>query len=314
MRNIKSRKSSRRSKNLHQLDIFSSGRTSRFRFQKKALKRLLKKYSTKSRYISKNYYYYTFWALTLAWIYLVFFSSFFNIKEIHIYRKDGLSNIEQAYRSMDIFRFKKIYSVEDKDISSRLQKSQKSLKYITIRKKLPDSLEIYLESYKALFVLGGKLILENGSILEGSGLIKNTLPKLEIADTWESVKTLSYQNLQNIKKIWILLAENIQDFQISHRIYYVRQEEVIFLTRQWVMLIFDLTENSRHQTEKLGLYIQSLQDTQFSDYIYLDLRISGKVYACWKKNEYLCRSNMNKIYGETPSRLLKDQASFENQQ
>lgn len=114
---------------------------------------------------------------------MIFFSSFFSIKEIHIYRKDNLSSIEQAYRSVNIFRSKKIYSIESKEISTRLQKSQKSLKYISIQRKLPDSLEIYLESYKPLFVSGEKVILENGSMLEGDGIMKETLPKLALADT-----------------------------------------------------------------------------------------------------------------------------------
>ncbi len=237
---------------------------------------------------------------------MIYFSHAFTLQEIQIYRKDGISNIEQAYRSVDVFRWKKIYTLGHKDISTRLQRGQNSLKYITIQKQFPRGLKIYLESYKPLFRSGKNIILENGSIIEMPRQTEETLPKIYFSQKISGQDKLNHIHLKRIENIWNTMAENIQNFQILLRIYYMQEEEVLFLTQQWNIIVFDLGEKNIQQQEKLKLFLQEKRDIDWNTIVYLDLRVDGKVYLCSKEEEYSCKKNIQQLYGDIPFTLLKD--------
>jgi cell division septal protein FtsQ len=79
------------------------------------------------------------------------FSHYFSIKNIDIIRQDDIINIDLSYKSIENIRYKPILFQDKEEIKSRLMTYQPNIKYIYIRKILPDNIKIILSSYKDSF-------------------------------------------------------------------------------------------------------------------------------------------------------------------
>jgi cell division septal protein FtsQ len=66
---------------------------------------------------------------------------------------------------LDYLRGKSLINIDNASIAQRLQKSQSSISEIRINKDFPDTINIYLNSYKLVFQTQHHFILENGSVI-----------------------------------------------------------------------------------------------------------------------------------------------------
>lgn len=64
--------------------------------------------------------------------------------------------------------------------------------------------------------------------------------------------------------------------------------------------MFDLSgENIARQIEKLAVFQKESEDITQKKYIYIDVRIPGKLFLCSYEEEYKCRQNLKDIYGDS---------------
>lgn len=229
---------------------------------------------------------------------MLFFSSFFTLKEIYIYRNDSLSNIEIAYGNMNYFRGKNIFFIESENIVSRLQNSQKSLKYIQIDKKFPRTLEITLESYTPLFAYSDQeMILKNGTILPINPSTQATqLPLIEIRSSHRDTDVLDFKHLAAIDYTIKSLRKNILSLSVERSLYYEQEEELLIVLEIGGILIFDLQKNIENQVQKLAIFHEEKSNILTEDFIYIDLRIDGKIFTCETENTQVCQNNLKNIY------------------
>jgi|GEM_PF-974073 len=90
--------------------------------------------------------------LTLASIYLAFFSQYFQVKNINIVRQDDLLNINMAYRSVEGFRYKPIFLTNTPEMEQLILTHQPNIVKIQARKLLPDTIQVIAESSPKVFV------------------------------------------------------------------------------------------------------------------------------------------------------------------
>lgn len=294
--NIQKRKKNT-SNSFTQLDFFSWKKI--YNKKKKIKKKLQKIFKNFSRTSKKTIY--ALFVLFL-WLggYILFYSSFFSIQNIYIYRNDTISNIERAYRTVNYIRGQNIFALDTKNTVDRLQKSQPSLKYITIQKKIPNNLNILLESYKPLFYTDRKIILENGYIFETNSDIDDSLHYININRLDDSPEKVNHihlelisQAIDKLKKASILFW-NIQEIQ-----YFETEKEFFLIWENKTILIFDLEKNIENQVEKLIVLHNEKLIFPGNDIIYIDLRISGKIFTCLEEEAEKCNKNLKRIYNYT---------------
>ena len=178
-----------------QLDLFSWNKKKKRR--KKLLKKLKRNFALLSKQSRVYKYYLAIWIIFFMW-YLFFFSTFFTVKEIYIYRDDSLSDIDAAYRSLNYVRWDNIYFVDPWVIVSRLKNTQKAIKQIDINKKIPDTIEIRLQSYAPLFRIWNTLALENGSMVQNNWIVRDSLPELSLYPDPSDDENLNFTHLEKI--------------------------------------------------------------------------------------------------------------------
>jgi len=256
------------------------------------------------------------WGIIIAlnvFIWLVFFSWYFKISELYISRQDSVTNIEKAYSSMRYIRWKNIFLIDNASIVERLQKSQSSIKNIALDIDFPSTLNIIIESFSPIFQTEQYYILENGSSIEKQG--KNTfdVPSINIIPQISSNEDIfKVRDLDFIRDINESLRKNILGIGIQNILYYVKENELLIISQNWNIYMFDTSEQVASQVERLAIYDQekwSLDDKL----VYIDVRIPGKLYVCWNQFEFDCRKNLREIYGENIL-TLKDQVLSESQQ
>ena len=92
------------------------------------------------------------------------------------------------------------------------------------------------------------------------------------------------------------LQKNIVNTQIEN-IYYLEVENELHVKLwSWVLLIFDLSENIDMQIEALAVFNKEAKGINKTWIVYIDLRVSGKIFYCETDREYQCKLNLKDTY------------------
>lgn len=251
-----------------------------------------------------NIYYYIMWLfLIISSLYLFIFSHYFSIKNIDIIRQDDLVNINIAYNSIENIRYKPLIFVNKEEIKNYILAHQPNILDIYIRKILPDSLKIILQSSESVFSfnLWDKIyeITKNWTVIPGKE--KENITKIKIV-WFDNLWIIDYKKIFDeyyINQIIQLLYQLNQKISLlihKNYTYYKKEAELHIITEKWTIIIFDLNKDINIQIEKLNIFYKEYISKVKNAIIYIDLRINQKVIYCDSSNEFQCRLNLNSIY------------------
>lgn len=256
--------------------------------------------------IDKKYLY--LWSVLFAASILIIliFGPIFTIKNIQITKKDDITNMELSYNSIDEFRWISLFQINTEQIKEKLKNNQTNLKNVSLQILPPSTLKIQLESYNSAFniILNEKnyILLANGSLVPHKP--DTNLPNITIITKKSPGKFLAYKTIYNKNSLHRImdtiknLEENLISLQIENIIYYQTQRELHLLTQNNNRLIFDINEDTQKQVEKLAIFQTENNILNKNDILYTDLRIQNKIFFCTTKTEYICKKNLNYLYGE----------------
>lgn len=272
----------------------------------------IKKYQ---RFLKKNYipYYLIFWITFLILIFFIILWPIFRIEEVKIYKKDSVSNINIAYKSIEDFRWYSIFKVDKNLILEKLRNYQENIKDVDLSKKFPKTIDLQIESFKEKFNVSinskNYILLENWSLIPTINPNKE-LKNLEIIKNIDKTKILDYKiffNMDSILKIEELekkVKENISSVKITWLKYYEKEKELHIMLNNFTRLIFSLDDSISIEEQIKNLAVLDREKSQISnnDKVYIDLRIKWKIYYCsieddknWLKQKQ-CLSNLEYIY------------------
>lgn len=245
-------------------------------------------------------------AVILCWVLFSIFWPVFRIKNIEIIRREDITNINIAYRSVEEIRNKSLFLINTKDVAEKLKSYQKNIKEVTIKKDLPDSLKITIESYTWVFfvILNEKnyLITQNGVLIPGKP--SETLSELKFVERYKKESgILDYKQIYSptyiasIAALKTKLETNILWATIQETYYFPQEREVHYVLSTGNKLIFDLDGKIDDQVKKLLIFHKEQSDLTKNSIVYTDLRIRGKIFFCTLENEYQCKLNLEKDYG-----------------
>ena len=221
-------------------------------------------------------YYILLSILIISSILFIFFWSFFKIKIINIIKKDNITDINIAYKSIESIRWKHIFFIDKKDFSNKLITYQNNIKNIEINIILPNTLKILIESYKWIFktTINNKnyIITENGALIElknnmqrdnsswkiknNNNILKNiTIISDLINNSFLDYKIFFSENIINtisnsVKK----LEENIINIGIKNLTYYELERELHMKLKNNTLLIFSLDWEIDNQIKKALIF------------------------------------------------------------
>lgn len=269
----------------------------------KVFKTKLKYENYKENFKNIYLYYFILWiVLCFLSIYLLFFSHYFQIKNINIIINDEYININMAYKAVDNFRYNSTFFVDKKLIEEKIKYYQPNIKELKIQKILPDLIKITLISYDVLFktTINKKsyLISENWVFIPSNK--ENDLENLDII--WlDFIWIIDYKKIiltENIKNIDLLIKkikESNSFIMIKELKYYKKEQELHIITNDKITIIFDLQKDIISQVEKLNIFYKEKKNIK-EKIIYIDLRIDEKIIYCDSSNEFQCKKNLKKIY------------------
>lgn len=269
---------------------------------------LSKKYLNFVRYNKNKYTPYYFWVgafLILSSIYIFFFSSYFAIQKIYIERTDELSNINIAYKAIWDYYWESLVLLDENEVENKIISYQKNIKSVEIRKMLPDSIKITITSYKWAFntqMFWREYIVSNNWIfipIKNSSKLKFTRIHFKDPDTIWIIDYKDILKQEYIKRIWNLIAKlwwNLKELKIKDLDYFPTRKEIHINWDNWSKYIFDLTWNIDEQVSKIKAYFDKYSKIIGPKIIYMDLRITWKIYYCDEEEKNNCYNNLKKIY------------------
>ena len=251
-----------------------------------------------------NTYYYIVWTfLILSSLYVLFFSHYFSIKNIDIIRQDDLINIDLAYRTIDYSRYRPILTEDKEKMKHLLLNHQPNIKDIYIRKILPDNVKIIINSYKWIFWFEkdwkNYIVTENGVTVPSKvnkGITKINVIFKENISIFDYKKIFYEIYLSRINQIISLIKDKSLFIKIQDITYYKKESELHITSKDWTIILFDLTKEPIVQIEKLNIFYKKYLTKLNTWIVYIDLRVNEKIFYCSIENEDQCKKNLKNIY------------------
>jgi len=245
----------------------------------------------------------------IIWTLIIFSSNIFLVSQLYIQRQDSLINIEKAYSTMNYVRWKNIFFIDKNNVRERVINSQWSTKNVNVNIDLPSTLNIFIEAYSPVFQTSSQYILENGILIDKSGNNIYDIPSLTLINTQENNKSLNIENLESAKILIETLKKNILGINIQDILYYEKEWEVLIIGENSNIYIFDLAADVTAQVKRLAIYNQDQSDITDSRYVYIDVRVSWKLFLCRYEAEFSCLENLTRIYSPELINLRKKESS-----
>lgn len=244
-------------------------------------------------------------SLLILWIiwYLIFWPVY-TVKFINIIRQDSITEINLAYNSLSDIRGKRLFDIEESNIKQKLVSYQNNINYVDVDINFPNTLEIYLLSYPIYFQTSIEekqfFITQNGTIVPGEAnqdykniILKNGLQTNIFPDY---KKFFEQENMENIYEATAYFEQNIVGSKIQNIIYYQIEKEVHFELENGNLLLFTLEKDLKQQIKKTAIFHAEHREITDDWFIYLDMRVSNKVFYCDNETPNQCNNNLKKIY------------------
>ncbi len=261
--------------------------------------------------------------LILACTYIVLYSPYFLISpsKILIEWLDEGIDISIAYRSVEDLYGENIFFLDEKKIANSLKNYQKNISLIRIDRLYPNNIKILLSWYPVIFdvkIAGMESkqwgMTENGILIPKNHLEK--LPKYNLFYIDQGINEdilLEYREImeeskaQIIKKTLEIFEQTWPDLILEKIIYLWRENELHLILKNGTRILFTLQDftkktgevatykHLRTQLLSLRVFIEKQKSNiLWGKYIYIDTRISGKIFTCSEKE--VCSKNIMMIY------------------
>lgn len=289
------------SKKIKQKKFIKKRKSINIRFKSLRIEKLLK----------SNYYIPYFLIISIIILAIILFLIFwpiFKVKNIEITKKDDITNMNIAYKSIENFRWKSILKINEEDFFKKFKKYQENIKSIDLNIDLPNTIKIKIWSHRKLFNVNindkSYILVENWTIVPSKP--SKNLRELIIIKNIDKNKFIDYKKifeekfLSKINEIIKKLEENIINIKIKNIIYYEIEREIHIKLENNTILIFSI-DNSievNEQIKKLVIFNQDHISIEKNNFVYLDLRIKNKIFFCPIDNEYVCKQNIKSIYNK----------------
>ncbi len=243
-------------------------------------------------------------ALLLWGTLFVVYGPFFKVKTIEIIRKDDITDINIAYKSLEDYRDKLIFWINSQEIAEQLKIYQKNISDVTIKKVFPNTLNITVWSYKWVFstVINEKnyIITSNGVLVPWNGgsdvqIMKFTSPYANMNGIIDYKQVFSAKYIWEIVEVLHKIKYNLLSYQVKS-LYYFPKEREVHIDMENTKLIFDLDGDIEEQIKKIVIFSKQTQDLKKPWILYIDLRVKNKIFFCTLETEFDCRRNLNYFY------------------
>lgn len=246
---------------------------------------------------------------SISFLLIIFFLivwPFFRVKYIEITKKDNITNMNIAYKSLDSLRWEKLFNIKESDILQRLRNYQDNIKSISLKTNLPNTLKIEIESYKSVFNTNvwenTYILLENWTLIPSSHdkdlnqLIINT--ELDKNQFFDYKKIFNDIYVSRITRIIKLLQDNFVNIKFNEFYYHEKEREIHIGIESSGLLIFSIEQDYEveEQVEKLAILNKDYFGIGQNIYNYIDLRAKNKVFYCTRERDNQCNSNLKNLY------------------
>jgi hypothetical protein len=109
-------------------------------------------------------------------------------------------------------------------------------------------------------------------------------------------KVFKSEYILRIEEIIKLINEKNSFVEINELNYYKKERELHIISKDWIVIIFDLNKPPKAQIEKLNIFYKKYLSKIKLWIVYIDLRINEKIYYCTTDNEFQCKVNLKSIY------------------
>lgn len=255
----------------------------------------------------------------LLWILFLIFGPVYTVKYINIIRQDNNTDMNLAYSAVDDLRWKGMFEIEDKVIEEKLKNYQNNIGYVDVDLNFPNTLDIYIASYPVYFQtqiekiswdpesIRNYYITQNGTLIPWkksdevpiielkNGLETNALPDFKKFFLQEDIEAM-YHAIDFFEK-------NIVGTKIQTIYYYQIEKEVHFILENNNRMIYTLSKKDdegtiKNQITKTAIFHAEQKKITDEDIIYIDMRISNKIFYCTTETQRTCEANLKKIYPE----------------
>lgn len=267
---------------------------------------------SKDNYQNYKIIYYLLWIfLLLISIYIIAISPYFKISpsKVIIERLDTITDINIAYKSVEKVYWRSIFFLNKDEIKKMLIWYQKNIDNVKITKLFPNWIKIIINSYQPEFFtqfawIEKKYIVTSNWVLIYEKNIDKMLYNLEIIDenfieNWffDYKEWINSKIMEKIIYTRDIFKDVFSNKNIAKFVYFKLENELHIILETWTQIILELNWDIIKQLTMLKFYNDNYKDILSSwDLRYVDIRIFGKIYACWDKN--LCEKNLKRIYSE----------------
>lgn len=242
--------------------------------------------------------------LIIALILFLLYWPVYTVKFVNIIRKDSITNIDLAYNALSDIRGKRLFEIDESNIKQKLLDYQNNIDYVDVDINFPNTLEIYILSYPIYFqtTIEEKnfYISQNGSLIPGK---QNEEYKNIILKNWlqtnifpDYKKFFEQKNMESIYEAIFYFEQNIVGSKIKNILYYEIEKEVHFELENDNIIMFTLEKDLKQQIKKTAIFHAEHREITDDWLIYLDMRVTNKVFYCDNETPNQCRNNLKKIY------------------
>jgi hypothetical protein len=257
--------------------------------KKKKRSKFKKSLTTNQSYFSKfkKIFSYSFISATIGLvIYALFFSHLFLVTKWEIIEKDVSFINHPLAEFAKTVQGQNIFFINATEIETAIQKSNPQYSQVQVSRKLPNTIEITVQSYPLLANLSNTIIgeskIEQKLIINNQGIViekdnsNPELPTIEVESTKSFnlyEKTISQENLEYALNAQKEFEENF-GLKINRAILKLRERELHLLTEKQFVIWLDMEKKSSLQFAKLKHALPKI-DIYETELSYIDLRIFG---------------------------------------
>lgn len=278
----------------------------RFKKRKKAIIRIPNILAKLNIQKNIKYYYISGLWLSVFLLFFLFVWPIFSIKFIEIEKKENITNLDIAYKAVETVRGTPLLLSDGKEISEKLQSYQKNIKEVYIKKVIPNTLKIIIESYKGIYNVKinekDYILTENGVLIPSKH--SEELQELKFTKNYALFQgILDYKDIfskkymDNIQYAYKKISDNLLTEKLSSIYFFPTEREFHLDFENGAKVIIDISWNIDEQIKKLVIFYKEHLKWDISWIVYIDLRISNKVFFCKTETEFECRRTLKNIYG-----------------
>ena len=212
-----------------------------------------------------------------------------------------------------------MFEIQDSTIEEKLKNYQNNIGYVDVDLNFPNTLEIYIASYPVYFQtqiekipgdadsVKNYYVTQNGTLIPGSK--SSEFPSIELKNGLETNALPDYKKFflqEDIEAMYHAIdffEKNIVGTTIETIYYYQIEKEVHFILENGNRLIYTLSKKDeewtiKNQITKTAIFHAEQKKITDDDIIYIDMRISNKIFYCTTETKNTCNANIKKIYPE----------------